>query len=54
MRATPVFARTSAKCPVSGIWKVDGAVSTTQPVIKGKPMPDYCGKAVRWQLLYAC
>lgn len=39
------------KCPVSGVWKVDGFPTTTAPIAKGNTMPPYCGKAVTWRLI---
>ena len=39
-------AKTGEKCPVSGVWKVDGFPTTTAPIAKGNTMPPYCGKAV--------
>ena len=41
-------AKTGEKCPVSGVWKVDGFPTTTAPIAKGNTMPPYCGKAVTW------
>ena len=38
-------AKTGEKCPVSGVWKVDGFPTTTAPIAKGNTMPPYCGKA---------
>lgn len=48
------IAASGQKCPVSGIWKVSGPVTSTQPVSRGDPMPEYCGTKVKWQLLYPC
>lgn len=48
----PVTASTGAKCPVSGLWKVLGNITTTQPIARGDPMPEYCSTKVKWQLLY--
>jgi len=42
---------TGEKCPVSGVWKVDGFPTTTAPIAKGNTMPPYCGKAVTWRLI---
>lgn len=42
-------AKTGEKCPVSGVWKVDGFPTTTAPIAKGNTMPPYCGKAVTWR-----
>lgn len=50
--ATPITANSDEACPQSGIWKVIGSVITTKPVAKGEPMPKYCGKAVKWELLF--
>ena len=44
-------AKTGEKCPVSGVWKVDGFPTTTAPIAKGNTMPPYCGKAVTWRLI---
>lgn len=44
-------AKTGEKCPVSGVWKVDGFPTTTAPIAKGNTMPPYCGKAVTWKLI---
>lgn len=41
-----------SKCPQSGIWKVVGTVTTTLPLARGDIVPEYCGKKVKWQLLY--
>lgn len=43
-------ARTGERCPVSGVWKVDG-FPTSAPIAKGNVMPPYCGKAVTWRLI---
>ena len=43
--------KTGEKCPVSGVWKVDGFPTTTAPIAKGNTMPPYCGKAVTWRLI---
>ena len=32
-------AKTGEKCPVSGVWKVDGFPTTTAPIAKGNTMP---------------
>ena len=37
-------AKTGEKCPVSGVWKVDGFPTTTAPIAKGNTMPPYCGR----------
>ena len=34
-------AKTGEKCPVSGVWKVDGFPTTTAPIAKGNTMPPY-------------
>ncbi len=47
-------AASGQQCPVSGIWKGLGNLTTTQPVARGDPMPLYCGKKVKWQLLNPC
>ena len=44
-------AKTGEKCPVSGVWIVDGFPTTTAPIAKGNTMPPYCGKAVTWRLI---
>ena len=31
-------AKTGEKCPVSGVWKVDGFPTTTAPIAKGNTM----------------
>ena len=38
-------------CPVSGVWKVVGYLTTTAPIAEGNRMPPYNGKAVTWQLI---
>jgi hypothetical protein len=38
-------------CPESGIWKVEGAPSTTAPIAKGNVMPPYGGRSVIWMLI---
>ena len=48
---TKMTAKTGEKCPVSGVWKVDGFPTTTAPIAKGNTMPPYCGKAVTWRLI---
>lgn len=41
------------RCPVGGIWKIAGGTGTTTcPVAKGEVMPHYCGRKVKWLLLY--
>ena len=54
MESPATSAASEKKCPVSGIWKVLGNLTTTQPVARGDPMPLYCGKKVKWQLLNPC
>jgi hypothetical protein len=44
--AVGTTARTGESCPESGIWKVQGNLSTTAPIAKGNKMPPYDGKAV--------
>jgi len=44
-------ARTSEKCPESGIWQVTTAPSTTAPIAVGNTMPPYRNQAVTWQLI---
>lgn len=44
-------AKTGARCPESGIWKVLGTPSTTAPIAKTNVMPPYGGKAVTWSLI---
>ncbi|WP_454047528.1 hypothetical protein [Chryseobacterium sp. Marseille-Q8038] len=41
-------------CPVSGIWKTIGPLTTTIPVNEKSAMPTYCGVKVFWILLYHC
>ena len=43
--------RTGARCPESGVWKVDGSHSTTAPIAEGNVFPPYDGKAVYWVLI---
>lgn len=47
-----ISAASCQKCPVSGVWKIIGPITSTQTISKGDPMPEYCGKKVKWQLLY--
>lgn len=49
---SPRYVKSGARCPQSGIWKVVGPVTTTLPLARGDLVPDYCGKKVKWQLLY--
>lgn len=52
---TKDLTRTSGqKCPESGIWKIVGEITTTQAIMKGDQIPEYCGKKVRWIFLYSC
>lgn len=44
-------AKTSEKCPESGVWKVVGTPSTTAPIARGNVMPPYDRRAVIWQLI---
>jgi hypothetical protein len=44
-------ARTGARCPESGVWKVVGSPTTTAPIAEGNVMPPYNNKAVTWGLL---
>ena len=44
-------AHTGEVCPESGVWKVEGAPSTTAPIAKGNRMPPYGGRAVTWVLI---
>lgn len=44
-------ARTSEKCPESGVWAVVGTPTTTAPISKHNTMPPYSGKAVTWKLI---
>lgn len=39
-------AKTGEKCPVSGVWKVDGFPTTTAPIAKGNTMPPYCNHSI--------
>lgn len=38
-------------CTVSGEYETVGSISTTIFVSKGEPMPEYCGKKVKWILV---
>ena len=44
-------ARTSEKCPESGVWKSLDAPRSTAPIAKGNIMPPHNGKAVVWELI---
>jgi hypothetical protein len=44
-------ARTSEKCPESGVWEVVGVDTTTAPIAEGNTMPPYRGKSVTWRLI---
>ena len=46
-----IILETGKKCTVSGEWELQGPVSTTVYVSKGQPMPDYCGRKVKWILI---
>ena len=45
-------AKTGEKCPVSGVWKVDGFPTTTAPIAKGNTMPPYCG--IQYATHFSC
>lgn len=45
------IARTSEKCPESGVWKSLDSPSTTAPIAVGNTMPPHNGKSVDWQLI---
>jgi len=38
-------------CPESGVWKVEGNLTTTAPIAKGNRMPPYGGQSVVWILI---
>lgn len=52
MEQQTLVAESGKKCPAGGIWKVEGEITTTRPLSKGETMPEYCGKKVKWRLLY--
>lgn len=52
MEKANIIVESGKKCPVSGMWKIAGDITTTQPLSKDLLMPTYCGKKVRWILLY--
>lgn len=52
MEKANITVESGKKCPVSGIWKIAGDITSTQPVSKDLLMPTYCGKIVHWILLY--
>lgn len=43
-------AKTGQECPESRGWVVAGAVSTTEPIVKGDTVPPHGGQAVTWRL----
>ena len=44
-------ARTSEKCPESGVWKSQDSPSTTAPIAYGNIMPPHNNRSVVWQLI---
>ncbi|WP_165852294.1 hypothetical protein [Chryseobacterium pennae] len=50
----PLIIESGKNCPVSGIWKTIGPLTTTITVNEKSPMPNYCGVKVLWTLLYHC
>ncbi|MCL1641537.1 hypothetical protein I6H88_21335 [Elizabethkingia bruuniana] len=50
----PLIIESGTACPVSGIWKTIGPLTTTITVNEKSAMPTYCGVKVRWILLYHC
>lgn len=44
-------ARTSERCPESGVWQAQASPTTTAPIAKGNIMPPYRGAAVVWKLI---
>ncbi|AZA49503.1 hypothetical protein EG346_15545 [Chryseobacterium carnipullorum] len=52
-RALPdkIIIESGKKCTVSGEWETQGSISTIVYVSKGKLMPLYCGKKVKWILI---
>lgn len=54
MEALATVLESGQKCTASGMWKVLGDLTTTQPMTLGQKMPQYCGKKAVWIFLYAC